>query len=49
MQRHNHNLDYNLHHYHNDHDDNNYDHDNHNYDYHNRLSMSLHRVRLCEW
>lgn len=48
MQRHDHDIDDNFHHYHND-DDNN-DHHNHNDDYHdndNRLSMSLHRVRLC--
>ena len=49
MQRHDHNLDNNFHHYHNDYDYNNdhhNDHHNHNDDHNNRLSMSLHRVRL---
>lgn len=47
MQRDDHDIDDNFHHYYND--NNNDDHHNHNDDYHdnhNRLSMSLHRVRL---
>ena len=50
MQRHDHYVDNNFHHYHDDYDDN--DHHNHNdnyHDNHNRLSLSLHRVRLCYW
>lgn len=48
MQQYDHDIDDNFHHYHNDYDDN-YDHHNYNnyHDNHNRLSMSLHRVRLC--
>ena len=49
MQWHDYDIDDNFHHYHDDYDYNN-DHHNHNDDYHdndNRLSMSLHRVRLC--
>jgi hypothetical protein len=48
MQRHDHNVDNNFYHYNDDYDDNNDNH-NHNDDHNNdnRLSLSLHRVRLC--